>query len=332
MSRVPMSRVMRPAFVALTVVLGVAAPAAALAPTVCATTPGVVFFTPTVDPSALNGFLALLGNHPFNPPQAFVDIPGLCVTHEIALNTGVTHLPFGTSTFTVTPAFGSFRVDLDLPGPYNVGVDGSNYQQKPGSCSSSCVLHIPYLGDINGCNVESDIVRPVLGLLHASVTWDDVKATQIADTCVLPTCVAVNPLRSSTFSLANFKAHFIGSCNVCLPLPPPLNACLDPCSGIDSLIASPIENALESSFNALLMPNPNEGLLIDVFANDIVHDFFCLDIPEVTACKNRHTPTMKGVVRGPRDHGLNAIFYSLPIGVAGVLAFRLRRRGSKPPA
>jgi hypothetical protein len=327
MSRVPMSRVMRPAFVALIVLLGAAAPSTA---TVCSTTPGVVFFTPTVDPTALNGFLALLGNQPFNPPQANVVIPGLCVDHQIALNTGVTHLPFGTSTFTVTPALGSFRVDLDLPGPYNVGVDGSNYSQAPGTCSSICVVHIPYIGDINGCNIESDIVRPVLGLLHASVTWDDVKATQIADTCVLPTCVAVNPLRSSTFTLANFKAHFIGSCNVCLPFFP--NACLDPCSGIDSLIASPIQNALESSFNALLQPKPDEGLLIDVFANDIVHDFFCLDIPEVTACKNKRTPTLKGVVRGPRDHGLNAIFYSLPIGVAGVLAFRLRRRGSKPPA
>ncbi len=323
MNRKLMFRAMRPAFAALTVLLGAAAPSAA---TVCDTTPGSVFFTPTVDPSALNGFLALLGNQPFTPPQAGVVIPGLCTDHQIALNTGVTHLPFGTSTFMVTPSLGSIRVDLNLPGPYNVGVDGSNYTQV--NCDSTCVVFIPYIGEIvNGCNIESDIVRPVLGLLQAGVTWDEVKATQIADTCVLPNCTAVNPLRSSTFNLTNFKVHFVGSCNLCL-----FDACLDPCSGIDSLIASPIESALETSFNGLLQPKPDEGLLIDVFAWDITHDFFCLDIPEVTACKNRTPVTGGGVVRGPRDHGLNAIFYSLPIGVAGVLALRLRRRGSRPRA
>jgi len=326
MSRVPMFRAMRPAFVGLTVLLGAATASPA---TVCDTDPGRVLFTPTVDPSALNSFLAFLGDQPFTPAPANLTIPGLCTDHQIGLNTGVTHLPFGTSTFTVTPSLGSIKVELNLPGPYNVGIDGSNYHQV--NCDSFCVVTIPYIGEINGCNIESDIVRPVLSLIHAGASWDEVKATQIADTCVLSNCTAVNPLESSSVDLTNFDIDLtgFGSCNVCLPFFP--DACLDPCQGIDPLIANLIEPTLENTFNGFLVPKPGEGLLIDVFANDIVHDFFCLDIPEVTACKNRQP--VQGVVRGPRDHGLNAIFYSLPIGVAGVLALRLRRRpGSRPPA
>jgi hypothetical protein len=327
MSRTSMTGPIRPALAVLVVLLA-ASPAAPT--TVCDTTSGRVLFTPTVDPSALNGFLAFLGNQTITPPTAPLVIPGLCTDHQIAINTGVSHLPFGSSTFMVTPSLGQIRVDLNLPGPYNIGIDGSNYQQVHCSNSFPCNVTIPYINE-NGCDIESNIVRPVLGLLHAGASWDDIKATQIADTCVLPNCTAVNPLESSSVNLTNFQLHTGISCEVCLPAPLP-HLCLDPCLGsvIDPLISNLVEPTIENAINGILKPKPDEGLLIDVFAWDITHDFFCLDIPEVTACKNRN-PVAAAV--GPRDHGVNALFYSLPMGVAGVLAFRLRRRSArKPPA
>ena len=307
-----------------------AAPARATTP--CDTDPARVLFQPTVDPTLLNKVLSRLGDKQVRTPNVNLTISGLCVDHQIPIETGVTTLPFGQAPFTVTPALGSLRVDLDLPGPYEVGVNGGRY--KAVNCSSSCVIDVPYLGEIfNGCDIESAIVKPVLGVLNANVSWDDIHVSQVAATCVLGDCTAVHPLASSSLSLTNFDINLVagGSCEVFLDFPDPIPDIgpFDICAGIDSLIAGLIEPALEDQFNAIFVKKDGGGLLIDVFSNQITKDFGCVPIPEVRACK-KGSP-VAGTLPGPRDHGLNALFYALPIGVAGVLTFRLRRRPPLEP-
>jgi len=193
------------------------------------------------------------------------------------------------------------------------------------------VLSVPYLGELlNGCDFEAAIVRPIFGAFNASASWDDIHATQIADTCVLGDCKAVNPLSSSSVNLTSFSVNVAGSCQFCLP--DPISLCFDPCDGLDGLISPLVEGVLEDTVNGAIVKRDGSGLLINVFARQIVKDGGCQDIPEVKECKAN--PPVAGVIRTPRDHGLNALFYSLPIGLASVLALRLRRRsGSKvPPA
>ena len=250
--------------------------------------------------------------------------------HQIPIATGVTSLPLGDAPFTVTPALGTLTVGLDLQGPFEVGIDGGRY--RPVNCDSACQIDIPYVGQIlNGCEIESSIVKPVLSALHASASWDDIKVSQVADTCVLGDCTAVHPLESSSASFTNFNVDLtgFGSCQFCLPDPFP-RECLDPCDGIDPLIESLLRPVLEDQVNQAFIKNDGGGTLIDVFSNQIVKDFGCVPIPEVRNCKK--ASPVAGAVRSPRDYGLNALFYSLPLGVAGVLSLRLRRRsGPKAP-
>lgn len=307
--------------------------APAWATTQCDTDPAKVLFQPTVDPAKLNKLLSRLGDHKLRTPDVNLTLSGLCVDHQIPIATGITTLPFGQAPFTVTPALGRLRVDLDLPGPFEVGVDGGRYRAV--NCSSSCVIEVPYVGEVfNGCDIESAVVKPVLSVLNANVSWDDIQVSQVADTCVLGDCTAIHPLESSTVSLTNFDLDLVagGSCEVFLDFPDPIPDIgpFDICAGIDSEIAGLIESALEDQLKGVFVKKDGGGLLIDVFSNQIIKDFGCVPIPEVRDCK-KGSP-VAGAVSRPRDYGLNALFYSLPIGVAGALAFRLRRRpASKRP-
>jgi hypothetical protein len=329
-----MSRQLRLRLPALAAGLAVMALASPLrAATQCDTDPKRVFFQATVDPATLNKLLTRLGNKSVHSPSVNLTIPGLCVDHQIPIATGVTSLPLGNAPFTVTPSLGALRVDLDLQGPFEVGIDGGRY--KAVNCDSACQIDIPYFGQIlNGCEIESDIVKPILGALNANASWDDIHVTQIADTCVLGDCTAVHPLESSQASLSGFDIDLtgFGHCQFCLPDPFP-NECIDPCDGVDPLLISLIRPLLEDQVNGAFIKSDGGGLLIDVFARQIVKDFGCMDIPEVKECKqNPPVAAMPGLMRGPRDHGVNAVFYSLPLGVAGVLALRRRRRsGSSAP-
>ena len=310
---------------------------ASSAATVCDTDPNRVPFLATVDPTSLNKFLDRVGDKPIHTPDVSLTLPGLCVDHQIPISTGIVSLPLADAAFAVTPAVGSIRVDLDLPGTFEVGIDGGRYRAV--NCDSSCVLDLPYLGEVfNGCAIESSIIRPILGALNANVSWDDIHITQIADTCVLGDCTAVHPLESSRVTLTNFDVDLtgFGSCNVCLDFPDPFPdpPCIDLCDGIDPLIESLLRPELEGALNGGFIKANGDGVLIDVFSRQIVKDFGCIDIPEVKDCKGRtdQPAGQDGLLRGPKDHGLNALFYSLPLGMAGVLALRLRRRsGSKAP-
>jgi len=139
----------------------------------------------------------------------------------------------------------------------------------------------------------------------------------------------VHPLESSRVTLTNFDVDLtgFGSCKVCLPDPFP-SACFDPCQGIDPVIEQLLEPVLESQISNAFVNRAGEGTLINVFSNQITKDFGCIPIPEVRNCRKGTGVAQAGLVRGPRDHGVNALFYSLPLGVAGVLALRLRRRAA----
>jgi hypothetical protein len=318
---------------AVSLVLGLAP--AAQAATLCDTDPKAVPFEATVDPEALNKLLARLGDKNVSTPNVNLTLPGLCVDHQIPISTGATTLPLGTAPFTVTPALGTIQVDLTLSGPFEIGIDGGRYRAV--NCDSSCVIELPYVGEVfNGCDIESGLVKPVLSVLSANVSWDDIQVSQVADTCVLGDCTAVHPLESSSISLTNFDVDLTagGSCEVFLDFPDPLPDIgpFDVCAGIDSEIADLLEPVLEDQFNGVFVKRDGGGLLIDVFSNQIVKDFGCVPIPEVRECKK--ASPVAGLVRSPRDYGLNALFYSLPLGVAGVLSLRLRRRSGRkaPPA
>jgi hypothetical protein len=328
----------RPPFAVLAAGLAVVmsgAPAAHAQTTVCDTDPAAVPFEPTVNPDALNALLARLGEIDAATNPVNVTLSGVCVDHRLPVRLGPLGIPLGDAPFTVTPAPGSIRVDLELQGPFVVGVDGDAYQAV--NCDSACVVELPYVGEaFDGCAIEAGMVGPLLSLFNASASWDDIQVSQTADTCVLGDCRAVHPLARTHASLTGFDvdATGFGSCNVCIDLPDPLPdpPCLNPCSGLDPLIEDLLQPELESVVADAFVNRRNEGILIKVFSRQIVKDFGCIDIPEVRECRN--APDLAGVVRAPRDHGLNAVLYSLPLGVAGVLALRLRRRTSKtaPPA
>jgi hypothetical protein len=306
-------------------------PAASAQTTVCDTDPAAVPFEPTVDPDGLNALLARLGQLDVGTNPVNVTLPGVCVDHRLPVGLGPLGIPLGDAPFTVTPALGSIRVDLELQGPFLVGVDGDAYEAV--NCDSACVVELPYVGEaFNGCSIEAGIVGPLLSVFNASASWDDIQVTQTADTCVLGDCRAVHPLASTQASLTGFDvdATGFGSCNVCIDLPDPLPdpPCLNPCAGLDPLIEDLLQPEIEAVVADAFVNRQNEGVLIKVFSRQIVKDFGCIDIPEVREC--RGTPEVAGLVRAPRDHGLNAVLYSLPLGVAAVLALRLRRRTSKP--
>ncbi len=304
-----------------------AAPSAT-AQTVCDTDPNAVPFEATVDPTALNNLLSRLGDIEVPSPGSSLTLPGICVDHRIPVSLGVVGLPLGDAPFTVTPSPGRLQVDLELLGPFEVGVDGGSYQAV--NCDSTCRVELPYIGEIfDACAIEAGIVGPVVGLFDASVSWDDIRVTQVADTCVLGDCTAVHPLESTQATLLGFDvdATSFGSCNVCLDFPDPIPdpPCFNPCSGFDPLIEDLLLPVLEDAVADAFVNREGEGTLIQVFSRQIVKDFGCIDIPEVRECEANQP--VAGLLRAPRDHGLNAIFYSLPLALAGVLAFRLRRRG-----
>ena len=136
---------------------------ASRAQTVCDTDPNAVPFEATVDPTTLNQLLSRLGNLDIRPPAAGITLPGVCVDHRVPLTLDILALPVGDAPFTVTPSLGRLQVDLHIPGPFEISIDGGNYQAI--NCDSSCVVEVPYLGTIfNGCEVEAAAVRPVLSL------------------------------------------------------------------------------------------------------------------------------------------------------------------------
>ena len=302
---------------------------AAQGQTVCDTDPDAVDFEATLDPSALNKLLARLGTIDVPSPDAALTLGGVCVDHRIPITLNVVSLPVGTSPFTVETAPGSVEVQLDIPGPFAVGVDGGNYQAV--NCDSSCVIEVPYLGElVNGCDVEAALVGPIVGVLDVGASWDDVRLTQVADTCVLGDCTAVHPVTSTSASLFGFDidATGLGSCEICLPLPPPLDACVDPCDGIDPLLSSLVRAELEEALEGAFVNRQGEGTLIKVFSRQIVKDG-CADIPEVRDCKaNQSGVDTAGLMRSPDDRGLNGALYTLPFMVAVGLTLRFRRRGT----
>jgi hypothetical protein len=303
------------------------------AQTVCDTDPNAVPFEATVDPTTLNKLLARLGTIDVRPPSSALTLGGICVDHEIPVTLDLLVLPVGQSPFTVTPSLGRLEVGLDIPGPFEVSLDGGNYRAV--NCDSSCVIELPYVGEIfNGCSIEAAAVRPVLSLLNVGVSWDDIRVTQVADTCVLGDCTAVHPLESTQVSLTGFDidATGFGSCGFTLDFPPPfdfLDVTFDPCDGIDPLLTGLIRPLIEDAVEGGFVNREGEGVLIKVFSRQIVRDG-CADIPEVRECKANQPPTdTAGLIRSPRDHGANGILYSLPLMVAVGLTIRLRRRG--PP-
>jgi hypothetical protein len=299
----------------------------AQAQTQCDTDPNAVNFLATVDETALNDLLNRLGSIDVRPPNANLELGGVCVDHQVPIDLNIVALPVGESPFTVTPTLGRLEVQLDIPGPFALGLDGGNYRAV--NCNSDCVIEVPYIGElVNGCDVEAGLIRPILGLLDVGASWDDVRIRQTADTCVLGDCTAVHPVTSTTATLPGFDidATGLGSCRICLPLPPPLDACVDPCDGIDPILTSLIRPVVEDALEGAFVNRQGEGTLIKVFSRQIVKDG-CMDIPEVRDCKN---PPLNetGTLRSPQDHGLNGALYSLPLVVAAVLTLR-RRRGSR---
>jgi hypothetical protein len=170
-------------------------------------------------------------------------------------------------------------------------------------------------------------------VFNASASWDDIHITQTADTCVLGDCTAVHPLSSAQASITGFDvdATGFGDCNVCIDFPDPVPdpPCLNVCSGLDPLIEDLLQPEIESVLSDAFVNRRGEGQLIEVFSRQITKDFGCIDIPEVREC--RGATGVAGLVRAPRDRGLSAALYALPLGVAGVLAMRLRRRAAKTP-
>jgi hypothetical protein len=303
------------------------------ASTPCDTDPNAVPFEATLDPDTLNNLLERLGDINVRPPSANLTLGGLCVDHQVPVTLDLLALPVGQSPFTTTASLGRLEVELDIPGPFEIGVDGGNYRAV--NCDSSCVVEVPYVGTIfNGCSIEAGFVRPVLGLLDVSASWDDIRVTQVADTCVLGDCTAVHPLESTQASLLGFDvdATGFGSCGVCLDFPDPFPdpPCFDPCDGIDPLLTGLVRPVIEDAVEGAFVDRQGEGVLMKVFSRQIVKDG-CADIPEVRECEANLPLAQGGTLRGPRDHGLNAALYSLPFVLAVGLTLRLRRRGPGTP-
>ncbi len=310
---------------AAALVLGLATEASAT--TQCDTDPNAVFFQATVDPTQLNKLLSRLGDKQIKVASAPLVLPGLCTDHQLTVQAGSLTLPFGNAPFTVTPTRGSIRVDLALTGPFVFGVDGGTYKRV--NCDSSCVIDIPYLGEIfNGCKIEAGIVGPVLKTLSSSARFDTLNVSQRADTCVLGDCTAVHPLETTSTNLGNFRidATGIGSCEVSLDFPDPFpDLSFDPCRLFDPLLEDLVQGQLEDSIGKVFVNKKGEGVLIKVFSRQIIKDG-CSDIPEVKQCKQAQPTTFAGFLRGPQNPALNAALYILPLGLVGGLVVRVRRK------
>lgn len=298
----------------------------AFAQTVCDTPDKRVDFTPTVDPTSLNNLLSRLGTVQITPKNdPAITLPGLCTDHQISLATGNIGFDAGSSPFMVTPGFGTIQVALDIPGPFQVGFDGGNYQAV--NCASVCVVDIPYLGELfNGCEIEQFVVEPVLSLLHANVSWDQVDVVQVADTCVLNDCTAVHPLEFSNTNLVNFDVDLtgFGSCGISFPPPLDFLGSFDPCDGIDPLIAGLLEPVLEDLFGGVFVNRQGAGTLVKAFSFQIVRDG-CFPIQEVKDCRAAQT-AVAGTMRAPNSPILNAFLYLVPLGFVGGLSLRVRRK------
>jgi hypothetical protein len=304
---------------ALVVAFASAAPAQT---TICDTDPNAVPFEATVDPSGLNFLLSLLGNinvPPPNPPPA-LDLQGICVTHRLPITLPSLVLPLASQAniFTVQTSLGRVQANLDLNSPFNLEIDGSNYQ------AVNCRCEVPYVGQFP-CDIEAGIVGPLLGLVvDVGMSWDALHVSQVADTCVLGDCTPVHPLTSTDVTLTNFDvdATGFGNCGFCFPAPIDFLGCINPCDGFDPLITSLVRPAVEGAVESVFGVPP--GLLIGVFSQDIIMDG-CAEIPEVRECKNPTTPAT-GQIREPRDYGVNWALYSLPLVFSVGLTLRLRRR------
>ncbi len=310
------------AFVCLTL-FGPTQPARAT--TVCDTDTGAVDFQATVNPDPLNDFLASQGDQNIDLGGGVtVGFQGLCVRHEFVAFADLFAISLGQAPFNVTTSLGAIQVDLNLQGPFTAGLGTRGYAST--SCDSTCVVEIPYVGEIfNGCSIESGLVGPIVSGWNLMASWDDVNVTQIGDTCVLSDCTAVNPLESTTASVANFGISGFGSCNISLDFPDPLpDLSIDICAEADSLIASLVVGLMESEIENIFVTPEGGGVLIDVLHRDIVMDG-CRDIPEVTACKGTATASA-GQIRPPNDRGLNMAFFAVPLALAGGLTLGLRRR------
>jgi len=301
---------------------------AARAATECDTATGAVDFQATVNPAPLNKLLASLGDQDIDLGGGVtVAFQGLCVRHEFVAFAELFSIPIGQAPFTVTPSPGALQVDLSVLGPFNVGMGTRQYASS--SCDSTCVVEIPYIGEVfNGCSIESGLVGPVVAGWSLSASWDDILVTQVADTCVLGDCSAIHPLESTTADVVNFDISGFGSCNISLDFPDPLpDLSLDICAEVDSLIASLLVGPMEDLIENIFVTPDGKGLLIEVFHRDIIKDG-CNDIPEVRACWNP-VAASTGQIRGPRSRGLNMAFYALPLALAFGLTLRLRRRAGR---
>ncbi len=303
---------------------------AALATSVCDTDPNAVDFQATVDPNKINSLLAALGRINSNPPGGAITLSGFCVDHQIDVDIDLFSFPVAGAPFTITPSPGSIQVNLDVMGPFGIDVDGSRYRSV--NCSSSCRISLPYVGEIfNGCSIEAGIVGPVLGLLHGSATWDSITVTQIADTCVLGNCMAVSPLEFSDARINGFDIDLtgFGSCRVALDFPSPIPdpPAFDPCDGIDPLIAALVQPLIDGTLDGAFVNRKGEGLLVNALSIEIVKDFGCLPIPEVTECKaNQTTQTDAGLGQTSESRYANLALGLIPVVFALGLARSFRKK------
>lgn len=308
---------------ALAAVMALALNTQASADTQCDADPNAVFFEPTVDATVVNNLLARLGSLDVNVGSVPLRVDGICVDHQIALNTGFSQVPVSDAPVTTTPRLGSLNVMLDIMGPFNFGIDGSQYTAI--GCASGCRVEIPYIGEVfDACAIEAGLAAPVFGLLQANVGFDDIRVSQTADTCVLGDCTAIHPEESTSANIFNFNVDVVGSCNISIDFPDPFPdpPSLDICAGIDGIIEDLVEPELEDAIADAFVNRDGEGILIQVFSRQIVKDG-CANIPEVKECKDSQTA---GLLRGPRNPLLNAALYLLPLGLVGGLALRVRRR------
>lgn len=300
------------------------------AATICDSDAAAVDFEATVNADLLNDFLSGVGEVPIDLGTAIpVTFGGLCTNHRFDLVATAAGIVVDGAPFTVTPGFGSIQVDLTMGG-FNTSLGTRNYRTT--NCSSICVATLPLVGEVfNGCSVEGTLVGTVVNNRTAHASWDGTQVTQVGDTCVLGDCTAVHPLETTNATLFNFDidATAFGSCSFCINFPAPFDAldiCGNPCDFLDPLITSLLRPRFESALEGAFVDDQGNGVLIDVFHTDITKDFFgCFDIPEVRECR-QNSVALAGMAGAPVDRSYNAIFFALPLALAGGLALRLRRR------
>jgi len=296
------------------------------ADTVCDSDPNAQPFVATVNADGLNNLLGTIGARSVNIDNVPVRFDGLCTDHQITVSPGFVQLPIADAPFTVTPGDGSIQVDLFVPGPFELGFNGRSYQRV--NCDSTCVVELPYIGEVfDGCAIEGGIVGPIVRAINASAGWDDLRISQFGDTCVLGDCTAVHPEEDTTATVFGFDIDLtgFGSCEVRLDFPDPFpDLSLDPCDGLDGLIADLLEPELEKGIAGAFVNKEGRGVLLQVFSFQIVRDG-CIPIREVRECRQAQTP-VAGLIRTPRSRVLNAALYLVPIGIVGGIVLRTRRR------